>query len=627
MIKNFSINNFRLFKDKTDFEISPITILIGPNNSGKSTFIRALRLLVESAKSSSLLYLLKSSSDTDYLSYNDVFGKSDSKDGVTFEFSLPISLCKTKNTNDSYENELNPNCIVKLNYIKDEANESPELAINFISIKLENEIDIFRMYQSTTRGFEGEDVLEYKYEANLDVFFDHNLEKALKNSAIRNLFERFHIDSDTESIIIKNLKFDIKKIAFNKLSVDDYLPLKNQTNLISTLIDIQGNLFRNSMPGISDKFLLSNFDQWNLDYINFFNSLRDIGEIEELNDEDVKIISASFSSLKEKLFHEFDLYCLNIFRDLKEKILSYDHYIPAFRGKMLREFGRNDSERINKTIFKLLDINRNINDKKDFCGVEDSVVYVGKRALKLAHGPNLKFVNAMIQEVFLLKLYVRIQYNASKSKYEVVFDDGSNIINAKNIDKIDKVENVTVGSKSSSEKVDNLTNLIDMGTGMYHLILFLIEIELAIIEGGFRSYDNYESNSEGGLSFKMVINKSNHTIIVEEPELSLHPNYQSLLADVIDNAYNFFGVNFIIETHSEYLIRKLQFLRAKNNFNQKTVLIYNMSKPSLSNPKSGNRKIEINLDGSLSESFGEGFFDEADKIALELFLLKKHQNN
>ena len=624
MIKNFSINNFRLFKDKTDFEISPITILIGPNNSGKSTFIRALRLLVESAKSSSLLYLLKSSSDTDYLSYNDVFGKSDSKDGVTFEFSLPISLCKTKNTNDSYENELNPNCIVKLNYIKDEANESPELAINFISIKLENEIDIFRMYQSTTRGFEGEDVLEYKYEANLDVFFDHNLEKALKNSAIRNLFERFHIDSDTESIIIKNLKFDIKKIAFNKLSVDDYLPLKNQTNLISTLIDIQGNLFRNSMPGISDKFLLSNFDQWNLDYINFFNSLRDIGEIEELNDEDVKIISASFSSLKEKLFHEFDLYCLNIFRDLKEKILSYDHYIPAFRGKMLREFGRNDSERINKTIFKLLDINRNINDKKDFFGDEDSVVSVGKRALKLAHGPNLKFVNAMIQEVFLLKLYVRIQYNASKSKYEVVFDDGSNIINAKNID---KVENVTVGSKSISEKVYNLTNLIDMGTGMYHLILFLIEIELAIIEGGFRSYSEFNSKGRGSFSNKKVIKKSNRTIIVEEPELSLHPNYQSLLADVIDYAYNFFGVSFIIETHSEYLIRKLQFLRAKNYFNQKTVLIYNMSKPSLSNPKSGNKKIEINLDGSLSEPFGEGFFDEAINWKFELLKLKNSQKN
>ena len=624
MIKNFSINNFRLFKDKTDFEISPITILIGPNNSGKSTFIRALRLLVESAKSSSLLYLLKSSSDTDYLSYNDVFGKSDSKDGVTFEFSLPISLCKTKNTNDSYKNELNPNCIVKLNYIKDEANESPELAINFISIKLENEIDIFRMYQSTTRGFEGEDVLEYKYEANLDVFFDHNLEKALKNSAIRNLFERFHIDSDTESIIIKNLKFDIKKIAFNKLSVDDYLPLKNQTNLISTLIDIQGNLFRNSMPGISDKFLLTNFDQWNLDYINFFNSLRDIGEIEELNDEDVKIISASFSSLKEKLFHEFDLYCLNIFRDLKEKILSYDHYIQAFRGKMLREFGRNDSERINKTIFKLLDINRNINDKKDFFGDEDSVVSVGKRALKLAHGPNLKFVNAMIQEVFLLKLYVRIQYNASKSKYEVVFDDGSNIINAKNID---KVENVTVGSKSISEKVYNLTNLIDMGTGMYHLILFLIEIELAIIEGGFRSYSEFNSKGRGSFSNKKVIKKSNRTIIVEEPELSLHPNYQSLLADVIDYAYNFFGVSFIIETHSEYLIRKLQFLRAKNYFNQKTVLIYNMSKPSLSNPKSGHKKIEINLDGSLSEPFGEGFFDEAINWKFELLKLKNSQKN
>ena len=37
--------------------------------------------------------------------------------------------------------------------------------------------------------------------------------------------------------------------------------------------------------------------------------------------------------------------------------------------------------------------------------------------------------------------------------------------------------------------------------------------------------------------------------------------------------------------------------------------------------------IKIREDGSLTKNFGTGFFDEADNIALELFLLKAHQNN
>ena len=44
ILKKISLNNFRVFKDKTDFELAPITILTGANNSGKSSVLKALLL-------------------------------------------------------------------------------------------------------------------------------------------------------------------------------------------------------------------------------------------------------------------------------------------------------------------------------------------------------------------------------------------------------------------------------------------------------------------------------------------------------------------------------------------------------------------------------------------------------
>ena len=44
-LSGFGLENFRVFKDYTWFDFAPITILVGPNSSGKSSLIKALLLL------------------------------------------------------------------------------------------------------------------------------------------------------------------------------------------------------------------------------------------------------------------------------------------------------------------------------------------------------------------------------------------------------------------------------------------------------------------------------------------------------------------------------------------------------------------------------------------------------
>lgn len=87
-------------------------------------------------------------------------------------------------------------------------------------------------------------------------------------------------------------------------------------------------------------------------------------------------------------------------------------------------------------------------------------------------------------------------------------------------------------------------------------------------------------------------------------------------------AYQNYNIHFVIETHSEYLIRKLQLMVAdKNN----ALTPDDVSLNYVEKNKEGvshNNQIKIKEDGSLDGSFGEGFYDEADSLALELMKYK-----
>jgi predicted ATPase len=120
--------------------------------------------------------------------------------------------------------------------------------------------------------------------------------------------------------------------------------------------------------------------------------------------------------------------------------------------------------------------------------------------------------------------------------------------------------------------------------------------------------------------------KSETTIAVEEPEIHLHPKYQSLLADMFVDAYKTLGQHFIIETHSEYLIRRLQLLVAGIDTDAEKELdkndvsiayIYTKEEAEKENqPRVKN--IAICEDGYLDDTFGTGFFDEATKLSRKL---------
>lgn len=158
--------------------------------------------------------------------------------------------------------------------------------------------------------------------------------------------------------------------------------------------------------------------------------------------------------------------------------------------------------------------------------------------------------------------------------------------------------------------------LADEGYGITQLVALLLQIDNCIPIALGCDEDAYFKEK------KEVYYYNPKTICVEEPEVHLHPKYQSMLAEMFVEAYQKYNIHFIIETHSEYLIRKLQVMVAdkENALSPNDVSLNYVEKDK--NGVSTNRKIDIFEDGRLSEPFGSGFFDEATGLSMHLLKMK-----
>ena len=102
------------------------------------------------------------------------------------------------------------------------------------------------------------------------------------------------------------------------------------------------------------------------------------------------------------------------------------------------------------------------------------------------------------------------------------------------------------------------------------------------------------------------------SIILEQPELHLHPKVQTRLADFFVSM-NVLGKQCILETHSEYLINRLRYLVAKTSDEKisQDTMIYFVEKEE---GHSIYRNITINKYGVIDD-WPKGFFDESEDIA------------
>lgn len=102
------------------------------------------------------------------------------------------------------------------------------------------------------------------------------------------------------------------------------------------------------------------------------------------------------------------------------------------------------------------------------------------------------------------------------------------------------------------------------------------------------------------------------TVLMEQPEIHLHPAVQSRLADVMLNVAEARDVQIIVESHSEHLMRRLQRRVAEEEVSPEDVKLYFVS---TSGGKAQAADLSLNRWGEI-ENWPENFFgDEMGEIA------------
>ncbi|WHF51966.1 DUF3696 domain-containing protein [Chryseobacterium gotjawalense] len=170
------------------------------------------------------------------------------------------------------------------------------------------------------------------------------------------------------------------------------------------------------------------------------------------------------------------------------------------------------------------------------------------------------------------------------------------------------------------------TPLVDLGYGISQLLPIIMKI--AIIAYKHQLPHEYDFDNRDD-SHRQTIYFSPSTLLIEEPEANLHPSLQSKMAEVFIDAASRFNIQFLIETHSEYLIYKFQEYIGRKIVSPNDVKMYYFNHPN--DVRQGVKDeyishVQIDKDGSIdyNKYFGKGFFDEQTNLKLSLLNIQRN---
>jgi len=507
------LENFRTYKNRTEIDFAPITILTGKNNSGKSTIIKAILLLNDFLNSDNQLIL-------------EFDGPSAQKHKIDCMSNALTWGSESKTFEITYEKD---GYLFTFHF--SESTLSGNLhKLEFVHLETKSKLVIECLAKSVLHFKVDDDFLDSFNPLRAEV--DDNEIKLLSNSIIA-----YTLEIEQVGQIIKST---------TKGSPESIELISRRNSLLSKTKDIQkriNEINATSKKGTNDTKLV------------YDNNLR----LETINDTSLTITSL----LRRFLSSYFN-------SDEFKKDFGYTDTVKS------RNLIFTSPERLNSRLnFNAHHLGPNRTHQARLYLNQDRGTEINEIMAEYAHKEPPK---GSVAYLFLIKWM---------SEFEI----GTN------------VRVIDVKATASYLEIENQgrwQNLTDKGFGAGQVLTILMKI-----------CNEVQRQKEKNISYRQY-RKGRPIIMIEEPETNLHPYLQSRLAEMFYDAHKQFGIRFLLETHSEYLIRKTQAIINKTNDLDAFKLYY------IDNSK-GIHEMRYRIDGKFIDEFGPGFFDESSNLAFELF--------
>ncbi len=516
MLKAIEFENYKAFKNGR-LEIKPITVLLGANSVGKSSLIQIFLMLHETALTENYKSALKLHGGFFSLGEGvNLFRKKDLNNDLSFGLEFEDSELKKFVQQDALENfvdELGYHCYFLLEQLVQNDNDKKFIAKHF-RIKENNKFNRVVKYSTI------------KYFSSFMEF---------------NKYDLVEIINQTSDLANARLKID-KKFAPSPVFIT-----KNSQKYLNLILNQKEDLLA-TYEFLKNLSKLSDDESFKINYTLKYSD----GILK------VKKFTLRIGSIEEI---EIDY----------EKNFGKEHFIKC-KSTKTNNISINNMAALktvfdnSKTVFSFIN-NEKLNEIIETSSISFYIGYVLNTFIdKLEEG----FRTQSINYVSPLRAHPKRYYFLDKAKTNIFLDtlDGEAIAEILKEDSKLK-SNVNLWLKKFNLHVD-VGQLKDI---IHSIVVKQNSLELDLTDVGFGVSQVLPVIIQGFLS------KENSITLIEQPEIHLHPTMQADLSDLfIDIAlpktkktpYKY----LVVETHSEYLLKRLRRRISEKRIKNDDVAIY-----------------------------------------------------
>lgn len=562
-MRQIGFKNFRRFADKHALPLGDVNLLVGGNNSGKSTVVKALLLITEN-----LRMLLR---DSEYEMFAEDRGEDGNKSIKQYhpEFNFAPNFLHNALHIGTFERAINVNTtedyiILSVCYGKF------DIAVEVVRNKNDKNLPTSPIKKIVITDTRVDSVVTINYfTQSVNFTFSKNIVSEMSDDFFM-VFSRFMSPEEL------NENSELLSGPYSKEKLDNMLSLaKSKIGEKTSRTGVLGRISMSTMERLNEIITRISKGMEFSNCLDFSKGLSYDIRFEELNFP-IPFVRGS------------------------HRLRGFYHH--AMRDRIQEEKNRVDvktqyilSDTVSEYMYKLTRIIERL--------VETPLEYlyahaVNQNTLYRINSQN-DYMSNTIQEFFCSN----IKKNSKEDKFIRRWMTVFNIASDYEVQPVAGCEAYTVRIGDEGTDSEKWLNLAEKGMGSIQMMVLLFKIATLI--------KKYKSTSRD-LGLRPII-------LIEEPEQNLHPSLQSKLAELLYEINKSFHIRFIVETHSEYLIRRAQVLVGDMECKSQEETDNNNPFKVFYFPSNG-APYDMGMapTGKFLQNFDEGFFDVAAKLNMEV---------